>query len=130
MLESLGELTHLDTAFLTRISVLPHKQQKDLAVRLIMDGHVTVAKLKKVPLPVVIPEDPADLIVTIMELIREDYWRGWYKRHTFAAKVKMQHWKETANRRFEHPEEAIRLIDIFFQMTNEKYTGPKVIYLQ
>lgn len=128
LMESLGELTHLDAAFLTRISALPQKEQKALAVRLATDGHITVAELKKVPLPVVIPDDPADLIVSIIEQIREDYWRGWYKRHSLSARVKMQHWKETAARRFVNPEKATRLIDIFFQKLNGTYQGPKVIY--
>jgi len=127
LMESLGELTHLDAAFLTRISVLPAKKQKDLAVRFVMDGHITVEKLKKVPIPIVLPEKPEDILVLIYERIREDYWRGWYRRHTWSVRMKLREWHETAYRRFVDPEEGQKLIEIFFQSLDGSYLGPRVI---
>jgi len=127
LMESLGELTHLDAAFLTRISVLPAKKQKDLAVKLVMDGHVTVEKLKKVPIPIVLPEKPEDILVLIYERIREDYWRGWYRRHSWTVRMKLREWHETAYRRFVDPEEGQRLIEIFFQSLDGTYKGPNII---
>ena len=127
LMESLGELTHLDAAFLTRISVLPAKKQKDLAVKLVMDGHVTVEKLKKVPIPIVLPEKPEDILVLIYERIREDYWRGWYHRHTWTVRMKLKEWHETAYRRFVDPEEGQKLIEIFFQSLDGTYQGPNII---
>ena len=127
LMESLGELTHLDAAFLTRISVLPAKKQKDLAVKLVMDGHVTVEKLKKVPIPIVLPEKPEDILVLIYERIREDYWRGWYRRHSWTVRMKLREWHETAYRRFVDPEEGQKLIEIFFQSLDGTYQGPNII---
>jgi hypothetical protein len=127
LMESLGELTHLDAAFLTRISVLPAKKQKDLAVRFVMDGHITVEKLKKVPIPIVLPENPEDILVLIYERIREDYWRGWYRRHSWTVRMKLREWHETAYRRFVDPEEGQRLIEIFFQSLDGTYKGPNII---
>ena len=127
LMESLGELTHLDAAFLTRISVLPAKKQKDLAVRFVMDGHITVEKLKKVPIPIVLPENPEDILVLIYERIREDYWRGWYRRHSWTVRMKLREWHETAYRRFVDPEEGKRLIEIFFQSVDGTYQGPNII---
>ena len=128
LMESLGELTHLDAAFLTRISALPMKKQKDLSVRFVMDGHMTVEKLKQIPIPIVLPEKPEDILVLIYERIREDYWRGWYNRHTWTVRMKLKEWHETANRRFVDPEEGQKLIEIFFQSLDGKYKGPKVIW--
>jgi hypothetical protein len=128
LMESLGELTHLDAAFLTRISVLPAKKQKDLAVKLVMDGHVTVEKLKKVPIPIVLPEKPEDILVLIYERIREDYWRGWYRRHTWSVRMKLKEWHETAYRRFVDPEEGQKLIEIFFQSLDGTYKGSNILY--
>jgi len=128
LMESLGELTHLDAAFLTRISVLPAKKQKDLAVKLVMDGHVTVEKLKKVPIPIVLPEKPEDILVLIYERIREDYWRGWYHRHTWSVRMKLKEWHETAYRRFVDPEEGQKLIEIFFQSLDGTYKGSNILY--
>jgi hypothetical protein len=51
-----------------------------------MDGHITVEKLKKVPIPIVLPENPEDILVLIYERIREDYWRGWYRRHSWTVR--------------------------------------------
>lgn len=127
LLESLGELTHLDAAFLTRISVLPQEKQKGLAAKLLLDGHMTVEKLKKVPIPIVLPASAEDVLVLIYERIREDYWRGWYRRHTFTVRLKMQDWRDSAERRFTNPEEAKMLIDVFFQMLDGQYKGPKVL---
>ena len=127
LMESLGELTHLDAAFLTRISVLPGQKQKDLSVRFVMDGHITVEKLKKVPIPIVLPKNPEDILVLIYERIREDYWRGWYHRHTWAVRTKLKEWHETAYRRFVDPEEGQKLIEIFFQSLDGTYDGPRVI---
>ena len=128
LMESLGELTHLDAAFLTRISVLPAKKQKDLAVRFVMDGHITVEKLKKVPIPIVLPEKPEDILVLIYERIREDYWRGWYHRHTWSVRMKLKEWHETAYRRFVDPEEGQKLIEIFFQSLDGTYKGSNILY--
>jgi len=128
LMESLGELTHLDAAFLTRISVLPAKKQKDLAVRFVMDGHITVKKLKKVPTPIVLPEKPEDILVLIYEHIREDYWRGWYRRHTWSVRMKLKEWHETAYRRFVDPEEGQKLIEIFFQSLDGTYKGSNILY--
>ena len=128
LMESLGELTHLDAAFLTRISVLPAKKQKDLAVRFVMDGHITVKKLKKVPIPIVLPEKPEDILVLIYERIREDYWRGWYRRHTWSVRMKLKEWHETAYRRFVDPEEGQKLIEIFFQSLDGTYKGSNILY--
>jgi len=128
LMESLGELTHLDAAFLTRISVLPAKKQKDLAVRFVMDGHITVKKLKKVPIPIVLPEKPEDILVLIYERIREDYWRGWYRRHTWSVRMKLREWHETAYRRFVDPEEGQKLIEIFFQSLDGTYKGSNILY--
>lgn len=129
LMESLGELTHLDAAFLTRISVLPKEKQRGLSVRFVMDGHITVNKLKQVPLPIVLPENPEDILVLIYELIREDYWRGWYHRHSMVVRFKMRDWYDTANRRFIDPDKGRKLIDIFFQKLDGKYSGPNVIWL-
>ncbi len=128
LMESLGELTHLDAAFLTRISALPAKKQKDLAVRFVMDGHITVKKLKKVPIPIVLPEKPEDILVLIYERIREDYWRGWYRRHTWSVRMKLREWHETAYRRFVDPEEGQKLIEIFFQSLDGTYKGSNILY--
>ncbi len=128
LMESLGELTHLDAAFLTRISVLPAKKQKDLAVRFVIDGHITVEKLKKVPIPIVLPEKPEDILVLIYERIREDYWRGWYHRHTWSVRMKLKEWHETAYRRFVDPEEGQKLIEIFFQSLDGTYKGSNILY--
>ena len=128
MMESLGELTHLDAAFMTRISKLPQDKQRGLAVRFAIDGHITMEEIIKVPLPIVLPRNAEDVLVLIFERIREDYWRGWYKRHRLTVRYKMAHWRDSAERRFADPEEAIMLIDTFFQMSDGKYSGPKVFW--
>ncbi len=128
MMESLGELTHLDAAFMTRISKLPQDKQRGLAVRFAIDGHITMEEIKKVPLPIVLPHNAEDVLVLIFERIREDYWRGWCKRHKLTVRYKMAHWRDSAQRRFADPEEAIMLIDTFFQMSDGKYSGPKVFW--
>ena len=128
LMESLGELTHLDAAFMTRISKLPKDKQKGLAVRFAMDGHIKMDEIKQVPIPIVLPNNAEDMLVLIFERIKEDYWRGWYKRHTLTVRYKVADWRDSAKRRFADPEEAIMLIDTFFQMLDNKYTGPKVIW--
>ncbi|MDO4561994.1 MAG: hypothetical protein Q4C86_13745 [bacterium] len=129
IMESLGELTYLDSAFMLRIAPLPPKKQRALALRLAADGHLTVAKLKKVPLAVAVPEDPGDIIPLLYEQLREDYWRGWLKRHSFMADIKMKEWRETAKRRFVAPKLAVKLIDIFFQKREGKTDASGVVYL-
>ena len=128
MMESLGELTHLDAAFMTRISKLPQDKQRGLAVRFAIDGHITMEEIKKVPLPIVLPHNAEDVLVLIFERIREDYWRGWYKRHKLTVRYKMAHWRDSAQRRFADPDEAVMLIETFFQMADGKYSGPQVIW--
>ena len=129
LLDSLGEITYLDSAFILRIAPLPAARQRAYALRLAADGHITTQKLKKVPLAVAVPADAGDIIPILYELLREDYWRGWLKRHSIAASIKMTEWRETADRRFVDPELARQLIDIFFQKKNGKYKGEGVVYL-
>ena len=128
LMESLGELTHLDAAFMTRISKLPKDKQKGLTVRFAMDGHIKMEEIKQVQIPIVLPNNAEDMLVLIFERIREDYWRGWYKRHTLTVRYKMADWRDSAGRRFADPEEAVILINTFFQMLDGKYNGPKVIW--
>ena len=128
LMESLGELTYLDSAFILRIAPLPPERQRAMTLLLASDGHMSVEKLKRTPLAVVVPEDPGDIIPLLYELLREDYWRGWLRRHSFMAEVKMREWRGTAKRRFTDPELAVRLIDIFFQKKEEKYSDSSVIY--
>ncbi|MDO5115128.1 MAG: hypothetical protein Q4D58_03430 [Synergistaceae bacterium] len=129
LMESLGELTYLDSAFILRIAPLPPERQRALALRLASDGHMTVEKLKQVPLAVAVPEDPGDIIPLLYEQLKEDYWRGWLKRHSFMADVKMREWKDSAKRRFVDPDLAIRLIDIFFQKRAGSGSKGGVTYL-
>ena len=129
LLDSLGELTYLDSAFILRIAPLTAAQQRAYALKLASDGHLTVQKLKQVPFAVAVPSDPGDIIPILYELLREDYWRGWLKRHSFAASVKMTEWHDTAERRFVDPGLAKQLIDIFFQKRNGKYRGSGIVYL-
>lgn len=128
LMESLGELTHLDAAFMTRISKLPKDKQKGLTVRFAMDGHIKMEEIRQVPIPIVLPNNAEDILVLIFERIREDYWRGWYKRHTLTVRYKISDWRDSAKRRFTDPEEAVMLIDTFFQMLDGKYNGEKVIW--
>ena len=72
-------------------------------------------------------ENPEDILVLIYERIREDYWRGWYRRHSWTVRMKLREWHETAYRRFVDPEEGQRLIEIFFQSLDGTYKGPRII---
>lgn len=130
LMDTLGELTYLDSAFILRIAPLPKERQRSLTLLLASDGHMTTKKLKKVPLAVAVPKDPGDIIPLLYELLKEDYWRGWLKRHSFMADVKMREWRETAKRRFVDPELAIELIDIFFRKKEGKYEDVGAVYIK
>ena len=130
LLESLGELTYLDSAYILRINTLPADKQRTLTLKLAADGHITVEKLKRVPLAIAVPKDAGDIIPLLYEQLREDYWRGWLRRHSFMADVKMREWRNTAKRRFVKPDTAVELIDIFFKKREGKDNGPSVVYIQ
>ena len=130
LMESLGQLTYLDSAFILRIAPLTAEKQRSYTLLLASDGHITVEKLKKVPLSIAVPKAPGDIIPILYEQLKEDYWRGWLNRHSFMAKVKMREWRDTADRRFVDPPLARELIDIFFQKLDGKYTTSEIKYLR
>ena len=130
LLDSLGDITYLDSAFILRIAPLPADQQRALSLKLAADGHLTTAKLRRVPLAIAIPKDAGDIIPILYEQLREDYWRGWLNRHSLMASIKMKEWRDTAHRRFIKPEAAIRLIDIFFLKKEGKYKGGGYITIE
>ena len=49
LMESLGELTYLDSAFILRIAPLPPERQRALTLLLASDGHLLPSSCRKTP---------------------------------------------------------------------------------
>ncbi len=124
VLEFLGTLSTWEKLFVDRLATLTPASPRDYAAKLALDGRITQEDLKQLPVAVTLPEDPAGMIALLTEHARADYWTGFYRRHRFAVNMKMRHWKDTAERRYDDPEFCKDLICIFFQMIDGKYEGP------
>lgn len=124
ILVPLGSLSTWEKLFVDRLATLSPKSQRDFAAKLAMDGRVTQDDLRRLPVAVILPEDPAEIIALLTEHSRADYWPGFYRRHRMAVNMKMRHWEDTAERRYDDPEFCKQLIGIFFQMVEGDYDGP------
>lgn len=120
----LGSLSTWEKLFVDRLATLSPRSQRDYAAKLAFDGRITREDLRQLPVAVTLPEDPAEIIALLTEHSRADYWPGFYRRHRMTVNMKMRHWEDTAERRYDDPEFCKRLIDIFFQMVDGKYEGP------
>lgn len=124
ILAPLGSLSTWEKLFIDRLATLSDATQKNMATKLAMDGRITQTDLAALPVKLVIPQDPAQIIGLLSEHSRSDYWTGFYRRHKFSVDMKMKHWDKTAQRRYDDPELCKKLIEIFFQLGNGTYNGP------
>lgn len=130
ILGMMGSMSTWEKLFVDRLATLTPGSQKRYAVRLAIDGRVTQEDLSQLPVAVVLPEDPAGIIALLTEHARADYWTGFYRRHRLSVNMKMRHWEDTAERRYDDPELCKELIRIFFQMVDGKYDGPMTLEYQ
>lgn len=127
ILAPLGVMATMEKAFVDRLALLSPERQKECAFTLAIDGRITPDDLAALPVMIPLPEEPTEILSMLAERVRSDYWPGFYRRHRFAVHMQLRDWRETAERRYDDPEFARRLIDIFFLMTEGKYDGPMML---
>jgi len=124
VLDSLGTISTWEKLFVDRLSTLTRESQKEYATKLALDGRITQDDLARLPVGITLPEDPAEILALLTEHARADYWPGFYRRHRLTVHMKLHHWMDTAERRYDDPEFCKKLIDIFFKMVDGEYDGP------
>lgn len=127
VLELLGSMSTWERLFADRLATLTPESQRDYAATLAMDGQITREDLQRLPVAVHLPGEPAGILPLLAERVRSDYWPGFYRRHTFAVNMKMHHWADTAERRYDDPAFCRELIRIFFLMRKGDYDGPMTL---
>lgn len=127
ILAPLGVMATMEKAFVDRLALLPPERQKEYAFKLAIDGRIDPDDLAALPVMIPLPEEPTEILSMLAERVRSDYWTGFYRRHRFAVHMQLRDWHETAERRYDDPEFARRLIDIFFLMVEGKYDGPMLL---
>lgn len=127
ILAPLGVMATMEKAFVDRLALLPQERQKEFAFKLAIDGRITPDDLAALPVMIPLPGEPTEILSMLAERVRSDYWPGFYRRHRFAVHMQLRDWRDTAERRYDDPEFAKRLIDIFFLMVEGQYDGPMVL---
>lgn len=123
LLERLGELSSCDQQFIDKLAQLDPSLQQKYALKFAFDGDIDQNELKQLPVAKKIPKNPTDLVQALVSRMRKEGWEdllfgGTKRRYVWKYSMKMA--KESADVYFDNPQEAIKMIDDFLEMYDNK----------